>query len=149
LQWQGNWGGDLNDYGVHAIQTSDGGYLCLGTKENAGTGNRQIYLVKVDAQGRYKWIKGYFPSVYTKAYRVREANNGYVIAAEIYGERSLLKVSRTGAYLWSNEFSEYDLDIISDMVAVSDRGYALTGRSVNPDHTFGVALVKTDANGNY
>lgn len=149
LQWQGNWGGNLNDYGVHAIQTSDGGYLCLGTKENAGTGNRQIYLVKVDAQGGYKWIKGYFPSNYTKAFRVCESTNGYAIAGVLYGEYSLLKVSRTGSYSWSKEFPECDLDIISDLVAVSDGGYALTGRSVDSTHMYGVALVKTDANGNY
>ena len=49
LQWSRTFGGANQDYGYDAKQTSDGGYIMVGTTHSFGYGNGDIYLVKTNS----------------------------------------------------------------------------------------------------
>jgi WD40 repeat protein len=151
MQWQKTFGGSYKDVGSHAIQTSDGGYIAVGTNgKNQNYTSRQIYLIKVYSNGSYGWIKGYFPSSYSEGKRVREtADHGFALAGMAYGNASLIKVGSTGSYQWRNIFGSA-LVYIMDFIAEPDGGYVFTGGSFNQDiMEYYASLVKTDAGGNY
>ncbi len=55
LVWETTYGGDSHDQGLYLEKTADGGYLVLGETESMGAGNRDLYLLKIDAQGELVW----------------------------------------------------------------------------------------------
>lgn len=147
LQWQKTWGGTYSDGGNHAIQTSDAGYAVVGY-DGKDASKSNVYLIKTDPQGKYQWIKGYFPSEGASGYALQQLSDGsYAIAARIYSQASLLKVSSNGTYKWRTDFSSSVLKNASDLVIASDGGFVLTGQVNSGSLNEQAALVKTDKNG--
>ena len=50
-------GGKNDDEGNSLIQTSDGSYAIAGTTKSFGAGERDVYVVKLDANGNLQWTK--------------------------------------------------------------------------------------------
>jgi hypothetical protein len=57
LQWTKTIGGKNEDLGTSLIQTSDGGYAIAGSTTSFGAGDRDVYVVKLDANGNLQWTK--------------------------------------------------------------------------------------------
>ncbi len=55
LQWQKYYGGLGEDSGLSIQQTSDGGYIIVGSTTSKGAGGYDIYLIKTDANGNVQW----------------------------------------------------------------------------------------------
>ncbi len=55
LQWQKYYGGLGDDYGLSVQQTSDGGYIIVGSTTSKGAGGYDVYLIKTDADGIAQW----------------------------------------------------------------------------------------------
>jgi hypothetical protein len=55
--WTKTCGGDGSDEGHSIQQTSDGGYIIAGNTNSFGAGNRDFYLVRIDAHGNTLWTK--------------------------------------------------------------------------------------------
>lgn len=55
--WSRAYGGTSDDDGRSVVQTADGGFLLSGATGSFGNGNRDIWLVKVDAAGDELWSK--------------------------------------------------------------------------------------------
>ena len=51
MQWSKTYGSTDNDVASSVSQTSDGGYIVLGYTESFGATNRDIYVIKTDANG--------------------------------------------------------------------------------------------------
>ncbi|GIV24420.1 MAG: hypothetical protein KatS3mg026_0112 [Bacteroidia bacterium] len=54
VQWERTFGGSKNDEGCSIVQTSDGGYAIVGTTESFGSGGKDIYVLKLDADGQLR-----------------------------------------------------------------------------------------------
>ncbi|MEO8150327.1 MAG: T9SS type A sorting domain-containing protein [Bacteroidia bacterium] len=57
LLWSGIFGGPNQDSATSFIQTYDNGLLVVGSTTSIGAGNRDVYLLKLDAAGNYLWAK--------------------------------------------------------------------------------------------
>jgi hypothetical protein len=57
LQWTKTIGGKDWDEGHSLIQTSDGGYAIAGYTISFGAGEKDVYVVKLDANGNLQWTK--------------------------------------------------------------------------------------------
>ena len=57
LQWTKTIGGPESEEGNSLIQTSDGGYAITGFTKSFGTGELDVYLVKLNANGNLQWTK--------------------------------------------------------------------------------------------
>ncbi len=57
LLWSRIFGGPNQDSTTNFIQTSDDGLLVIGSTTSIGAGNKDVYLLKLDAAGNYLWAK--------------------------------------------------------------------------------------------
>ena len=76
LQWNRDYGGLEDDYGMKVIQTSDGGYLISGTTESYGANLRDIWLLKTNSTGHEMWNRTYGGSNHDYAYDIVQTASG-------------------------------------------------------------------------
>jgi len=57
LQWTKTIGGPESDWGFSLIQTSDSGYAITGATTSSGAGGTDLYVIKLDANGKPQWTK--------------------------------------------------------------------------------------------
>jgi hypothetical protein len=77
-------GGPGVDEGVSVAPTSDGGYIVLGTTQSFGSGLKDIYLIKTDANGQEQWNKTFGGAGNDRGYSVSQASDGgYIISGTI------------------------------------------------------------------
>ena len=53
--WAKTYGGPNDDSGEDVVQTADGGFAIAGTTESGGTGQTDVYLIKLYANGNVQW----------------------------------------------------------------------------------------------
>lgn len=151
-QWSKQFGGAGEDVGFRIIPTTvSGGYLIVGTTNSLGNGERDVYLVKVDAQGNQVWANAYGTPNEEDGSSVLEVADGYLVfgtgddATSGSKEAYLIKVDFNGNQVWSkylNATSQSDFGI--DIVQAADGNIVLAGS--NGSQTEGW-LLKTDLNG--
>jgi hypothetical protein len=154
--WSQTYGGTWYDEAYSLVETPDGGYLMAGTTNSFGSDGYDIWLVKTDMYGKMEWNKTYGGTEEEGAHSLVEASDGgYAIAGYTNSSGAgsydfwLLKIDAAGNMEWNVTYGGAGEDLVSSMVATSDGGYALAGRT----DSFGSGgndgwLVKTDAFGN-
>jgi uncharacterized delta-60 repeat protein len=79
--WAKTYGGTDYDYAYSVQQTSDGGYIAAGWTSSFGAGNRDIFLIKTDANGDTIWAKTFGGTSNDLAYSVQQTSDGgYIVA---------------------------------------------------------------------
>jgi hypothetical protein len=137
------------------VQTSDGGYLLVGRKQD------HLWFLKTDADGNVEWDKTFEGSVPSKTIYgydyvdgvteiVQTQNGDFILtmglASEGVGDQFLVKIASNGTLVWRSPVLPESL---SASVQTQDGGFALTGdkwengRKSSPD----ILLVKADSNG--
>lgn len=144
-------GGDGSDYGYGVQQTTDGGYVFVGTTHSYGTFNGDMYLVKTNANGYISWYYTYGGFDFEHGYRVVQADDGgYVMAGTTSPgagdvDACLVKVDSTGAFVWDHTYGSEGDDFVMGLAKCSDGGYILAGSTDNSQNeTYDIYLVKTD-----
>ena len=52
VEWQRTFGGTLDEYAQAVTQTSDKGFIIVGSSKSFGNGENDIYVVKTDSLGQ-------------------------------------------------------------------------------------------------
>jgi len=150
-------GGPASEAGNSLIQTSDGGYAIAGTTSSFGAVRKNVYVVKLDANGNLQWTKtisaknenlGRFSLIQT-------SDGGYAIAGhtESFGAGGndvyLVKLDANGNLQWTKTIGGPETEEGNSLIQTSDGGYAIAGFT----YSFGagwndVYVVKLDKNGN-
>jgi len=58
-EWEKTFGGSQEDGALAILQAQDGGYLICGYTKSIGAGDRDVYLIKIDKNGKKEWEKTY------------------------------------------------------------------------------------------
>jgi hypothetical protein len=84
LQWTKTIGGPKDDWGASLIQTSDGGYAIAGTTTSSGAEEWDVYIVKLNANGKPQWTKtiGAKNRYSNKPSLIQTSDGGYAIAGD-------------------------------------------------------------------
>jgi Secretion system C-terminal sorting domain len=129
-------GGNNNDLGNAVQQTSDGGYIIAGETISYGTGNRDVYLVKLDMLGDLNWSKTYGENAEDYGLALdRTSDNGYIIGAHTgsFGQGShdyyLIKTDSNGDTLFTKLYGGTGPDGIYSLHETLDGGYILGGHT--------------------
>jgi hypothetical protein len=115
IEWQYNYGLSITNPSTGVVdlghgevpvsikQTNDNGYIVLGTVWPSFSGNRDILLMKLDANGNVEWSRRYDSSAYySNAVSVEQTQDGgYIVGAQMSGAAAILKISLDGDLEWS------------------------------------------------
>jgi len=141
--WTKTFGGTAGDKGHSVQQTTDGGYIIMGTQ-----------LIKTDGSGNELWTKIFGGTAGAIGASVQQTTDGgYIITGFIYAPSQaayLIKTDANGIEQWTKTFR---LGSIGHSVQqTSDGGYIIAGGGVflvTPQTSAeNVYLIKTDDNGN-
>jgi hypothetical protein len=157
VQWAKTYGGPGWEEAYSVQQTSDGGYIVAGWTTSFGTGGRDIFLIKTDANGNIQWAKTYSAMLYNdnKAYSVQQTSDGGYILAGYTGSFTagydifLIKTDANGNIQWAKTYGGTGADYAYSVQQTSDGGYIVAGITNFSVPIHGdIFLIKTDANGN-
>lgn len=153
VEWNKTYGGGDSDKAYSVEQTSDGGYIMVGSANSFKTGvfDGEIWLVKTDAYGdvEWSWLSGW-PD-WDFAYSVQQtADGGYIVAGTRFSSYDtrydfwLIKIDANGSLEWDSVFARAGRseDVAYSVGQSADGGYIVAGGWGD------FWVVKTDGYGN-
>jgi len=156
LLWDKTFGGSENDEAHSIIQTDDEGYAVTGFTVLEDTGDRDIWVIKLDKDGNKIWDKtlGGASEDWANSI-VQTEDEGYMVAGWTKSMGAgktdvwIVKLNKNGDLLWDKTFGGSENDEAHSIVQTEDGGYAVAGwtkskRTGNSD----VWVLKLDENGN-
>ena len=157
--WTRAFGGTGREEGNYAIQTSDGGFIVIGTAYSFGAGQADLYLVKTDSAGNLLWSKTYGGPGMEEGYAVQETPDGGFIAtgpSSSFSDGSndffMIKTDANGNLQFSKIYGKTGDQYSRFVETTTDGGYVLTGFcDYSGKLGYGdtdIYLVKTDSFGN-
>ncbi len=154
--WTLTYGGADDDFGCSIQETIDGGYIVAGYTKSFGTGENDIYLLKLSPTGEVLWANTYGGAGDDFAYAVQQTSDeGYIIAGytNSYGAGRdniyLVKTDYSGEIIWTRVYGEDGHEQAFSVQQTNDGGYIVAGFKETPDGIQrDIYLVKTDADGN-
>ncbi len=173
IQWQKSLGGTAADNANAVRQTSDGGYIMVGSTSSTNgdvTGNHgggDIWVVKLNASGVIQWQKPLGGTGADQGYDVQQTTDGgYVVAGYTgsnngdvtgyHGSRDgwVVKLDNAGVIQWQKCLGGSGFDELYSIVQTADGGYAVAGYTgstngdVSGNHgTYDAWVVKLNSTG--
>ncbi|MDY6966135.1 MAG: hypothetical protein SVM80_09255 [Halobacteriota archaeon] len=102
-EWNRTYGEDKNDEAYFVQQTTDGGYILVGSTGSYGHGWYDAWLIKADSNGVEEWNRTYGdPDVAERAYSVLQTTDGgYIVVSSSRSSGSLEEgiIPRVGIWL--------------------------------------------------
>lgn len=153
--WTRTYGGQDDDFCYCVRLTSDSGYILGGYTFNFGANHSDMYLLKVDSFGVFKWQRTFGGNFNEECIAVRQTvDDGYILGGytATFGagglDMYLVKTDSSGDTEWQRTYGGIGDDYCSSLQQTADGGYILTGRTTS----FGAGmddayLVKVDSLG--
>jgi hypothetical protein len=152
--FQRAYGGPNDEIGYSVQQTTDGGYIIVGSTTSFGSGASDVYLVKTDSSGDTVWTRTYGGSNAEIGYSVQQTTDGgYIIAGNTLSFGSggsdvyLVKTNSSGDTLWTRTFGSPYGEWGYSVQQTSDGGYIIAGAIYYGMGIGDVYLVKTNSSG--
>jgi len=159
LQWQKTYGSEGWESGYGFDETSDGGFILVGSKTDPSDNKTDVYVVKVDGAGDVEWQQTYGGPGNDKARTVKQTlDGGYVIFGDsdsfgsvtFQSDLYVIKTSANGDVEWETviggDFTEWSWGGMQ----TADGGYVVVGDTRSYSTPVGWAdayLVKLDSDG--
>jgi hypothetical protein len=147
--WEKTFGGMNEDLGYSVQQTSDDGYVIVGSTESFGQGSSDVYVIKVDVAGKETWYKTFGGAGWDYGRSVQQTSDGgYIIVGSTssFGMGStdiyLIKTDVTGSEEWHKTFGGAGTQYGTSVQQTSDSGYIIAGTEVFDALTKRVYLVR-------
>ncbi len=158
--WSKTYAGDVSEYLASVIQTTDGGYMLVGTTfsfNSSPYGN--ILVIKINATGAISWQKHYGYTGYDYGESVQQtADGGYIIGGltSSFGAGAydyfIMKIDSVGYGAWGTTIGGAGNDYAFAVLQTSDGGYMIAGQensySVTQFNPYNIMLCKLNAAGN-
>ena len=152
IQWQKCLGGTGSEQAYSTLQTSDGGYILVGTASSndwdvsGNHGSGDCWVVKLDGAGNMQWQKCLGGTDADFALAVQQATDGgYLVAGQVGssdGDASghhgmvdgwLVKLDDLGALEWQRCLGGSGLEALQDIEQITDGVYVVAGQTGSHD----------------
>jgi hypothetical protein len=139
IEWQRTYGGSESEDASFIQQTSDGGYIVVGTTTSFGAGETDIWFLKLSSDGDIEWQRTYGGSEWDDTYCIQQTNDGGYIAASSTSSSGagwegtwFLKLSSDGDIEWQKTYGgDYIWEFGSFIQQTSDGGYTVVGTTTS------------------
>lgn len=151
-EWSKTFGHFYYNIGKVARQTSDGGYIFVGTSSDYYTGILDIQLIKTNSMGEEQWSEIYGGSSSWEGGEdiQQTSDGGYIIVGNRLSNNNrevyLIKTDDLGSEQWSQTFGGSSEEYGKSIQLTSDGGYIILGgtESFSAGY-FDIWLIKLDA----
>jgi len=154
VAWQKSYGGAGEDVGNVVEQTADGGFVVVGETSSYGFGEKDIWVLKLNAQGNIIWQKPFGGTGDDSGCAVEPADGGALLVLGtttsfgFSGAAMLVKVSSSGEVLWQRAIGGDTVNRARALAATADGGAVVAGETRSTTTGDSDAwLVKVDADG--
>jgi len=155
-EWYRTYGGSQFEYGYYVQQTTDNGFILVGSTDSFGSGREDVYLIKTDSLGNQEWSRTLGGNYSDIGYCAKQTiDNGFIIvgSTESYGSGGadiyLIKTDELGVQQWYRTFGEIDNDWSFSVLQTLDGGFVLAGGTNSLGaYENDMFLIKTDILGN-
>lgn len=140
--WAKNYGAMSNEIGYGLSETSDGGFILIGSTEELQTGSVNIYMVKTNSEGDLMWERthgGLFDDV---GLNIIETDYGYIYAGytrsypwlyQTHSNIFIVKTNSLGRVTYPSTYGSNGDDIGKSIIAHRQGGYVVLGTTTNVD----------------
>lgn len=136
--WTKTYGGPSNDYANSIKQTSEGGYIVAGVKDNYGiNSSSKTWILKLDQNGDTLWTKSFHLSTISEAKSIIQTSGGDFVFT---GTGNVLKLSNTGDSIWCKSLNSFNGN---DIILSNDSNFVTVGFFNNSDDK----TIKLDSTG--
>ena len=131
--WFKVFGGDRDDEAYDVVATGNGGALIVGYTESFGHGNRDVYLLFIDKNGKKIWSKYLGGDDDDEGYGVAISKDGFYVAGytQSFGHGGqdffLLKYNARGKLQFVKAYGGDDDDVLKSVTATKDGGCVVAG----------------------
>ena len=155
LVWQKNLGGARDEFAGGIAGTNDGGALIVGDSESYGDGDKDIYIAKLDKNGKVlneHTIGGKKADSAKSLTRTRDGKFVMVGYREIAragnADFFVMKLDENGKKIWARTYGQKAEDILLGVTATVDNGIVAIGKtqSYGSEQT-DLTVMKFDAKG--
>lgn len=154
MEWARTFGGPADEAAMSIAPADDGGFVFAGGTKSFGSGETDIYLMKVDAEGDCVWSRTIGGKDYDYAYSIKNTSDkGFIVAgyksAEERSDAYVIKIDSSGRTQWEKTYGDYGWELAYSAVQDYDKGYIICGYTTSTRNSSSlIYLVKTDSNGN-
>jgi len=145
-------GGNNDENGYIVQQTTDGGYVIIGTTESYGAGDDDIWLIKTDSNGDSLWTRTIGGPGDDTGFSGEQTNDGgYIITGHNHNfgieepNVLLVKTNSQGDTSWTRTYGGVGEDFGRWVQQTIDGGYIIAGQTTN--EYYNLWIIKTDAIG--
>ncbi|MFL5763854.1 MAG: hypothetical protein ACJ77K_07930 [Bacteroidia bacterium] len=155
-EFQQHYGGAADDFGRDGLEYSNGDLYITGSTQSSGAGQKDIYVVKTDANGKVIWTRTFGGSLDDESNAIIKTADGNLLivgttssfgsgGSDIY----LVKLDTAGALLWQKFYGGPGNESGSAVIIAPDGNYLVNGLT----SSFGaglrdIYLLKLNTSGN-
>jgi len=152
--WQKTFGGAGSDIANSIELTSDGGYILAGMTMSFPKGNKNAWILRLDANGDKVWDKVIGGPKVEVANSIRQTtDNGFIMAGYTTAASTktidvwVAKLDANAVVVWQKTFGGAGEDRANSAVSTDDGGYLVAGTTYSHKGEFDYWVIKLDANG--
>jgi hypothetical protein len=139
--WTRTWGGYGMESAHHVSETPDGGLIFACYTESYGSGGKDVYVVRTDADGDTSWTRTYGGPLQDCGYcAIPTGDGGYLVSGYrdgpsgwVKGNLWLLRLDANGDTLWTKAYGGPGEDFGFRICQTPDGEYVITGRNSTGD----------------
>ena len=152
--WDKTYGLDSYDFCSAVRQTSDDGFILVGSSEVAPY-DSAIRLIKTDKYGATEWVKTYFEGTTSGRQDViQTSDGGYVIfsrnSSYNSNEKYIIRTDDAGDIIWVKNIAGLSLAWCGEIIKQTlDGGFIIAGCEDVNHRSIGIKLIKLDSDGNF
>lgn len=152
LLWQKRYGGIYNDDGF-AVASVTGGYILAGSTYSFGSGDFDMYLVRLDTTGEVLWSQTFGDTLGNYGYAIETTlNGGYIVAGSTikngFTDVFVVCTDSLGHLLWQKTYGGAGSDEARSIQHTQDGGYIMCGTSSSSGAGYSdLYLLKLNATG--
>jgi len=143
ITFEKTYGGTDMDFGYSVRQTTDNGYILLGSTESFST-SRDIFLIKTDQYGDTLWTKTYGGSNFDEGHEVKQTmDGGYIICGIKDLKTFIIKTNNIGDTMWTKAY----IGMGWSVEQIPDSGYIIAGGIWLGGANYDMLLIKINSSG--